>query len=471
MAREASVGAVRRGGIAVALAVLAPTFLLASSFALTPGPIEEIPVGRGVATGVNDQGLVAGQRVDTATGDLVAFVYDLTTGTVTPLPPLGASPSFSIAYFVNSSGLVSGISGALSADIRAVLWDLDAGTVTEVPRLGGDESWGGHLTDAGLVVGQSETSPGGPWHGYVYDTTSGTMTDLGTLGGTDSAAWGINDAGLVVGYSDLPGDAQQVAIVYDPATDTMTPLPSLGGSWAEAGWISNDGIVTGGGATAGDATIEAFVYDVATGQMTTLNPFGGDYATAYGINERGIVVGDADTVSDERRGFAYDTRTGETIDLGPGQGWLTPRDINEQLQWSGATWIAGDDFTPRPVTGVLETIPDPPTGVDAAGCAGSVTVSWSSPAFDGNQPVTGYRVFRDGGLLAEVPADAASALDNSAGAGITYEYRVTAVNAQGESLTSQPATITVPACPVASPTSTPVTVAARPVATTPAFTG
>ena len=59
------------------------------------------------------------------------------------------------------------------------------------------------VNDAGIVVGNSETTDGGgglTTHAFADDLATHTMSDLGTLpGGTSSAATAINADGLVVG--------------------------------------------------------------------------------------------------------------------------------------------------------------------------------------------------------------------------------------------------------------------------------
>lgn len=61
-----------------------------------------------------------------------------------------------------------------------------------------------------------------------------------------------------------------------------------------------------------------------------------------------------------------------------------------------------------------------------------VTVGWGTPGDDGGSPITSYRVYRDGDLLATTDGDARSWVDEGAENGTTHHYAVAAVNASGE---------------------------------------
>lgn len=85
--------------------------------------------------------------------------------------------------------------------------------------------------------------------------------------------------------------------------------------------------------------------------------------------------------------------------------------------------------------------PGEPLEVVADGGNGQVTVTWSAPSFDGGSEVTGYHIY--GGTspgeevrLDSVEAGATSWAHEGLANGQTYYYRVTAVNAFGESAPS-----------------------------------
>jgi fibronectin type 3 domain-containing protein len=84
-----------------------------------------------------------------------------------------------------------------------------------------------------------------------------------------------------------------------------------------------------------------------------------------------------------------------------------------------------------------QTPPSAPQSFLASSGAGSVALSWSAPASNGNSPVTGYVLYRGTASgaetqLAALPASALSYSDTSITAGTTYFYVVTATNAIGE---------------------------------------
>ena len=98
------------------------------------------------------------------------------------------------------------------------------------------------------------------------------------------------------------------------------------------------------------------------------------------------------------------------------------------------------------------TVPAAPT-LTATGGNSAVSLSWSTPG-DGGSPITGYRVTRNGALLASL-GTVTSYVDQTAVPGTPYSYAVAAVNAVGTSPASAPATATattVPGAPVLSAT-------------------
>ncbi len=59
------------------------------------------------------------------------------------------------------------------------------------------------------------------------------------------------------------------------------------------------------------------------------------------INDAGQVAGLADDENDDRHGFAYDTRSGQVLELIPDRGDFLPFDINESGAVSGTVWVDG----------------------------------------------------------------------------------------------------------------------------------
>lgn len=89
------------------------------------------------------------------------------------------------------------------------------------------------------------------------------------------------------------------------------------------------------------------------------------------------------------------------------------------------------------------TAPDGPAVVRAAfGCDSDVTISWDPPGFDGGSPVTGYTVYADDSMLAEVGADTLTYGPTEAGP----DFSVSASNEIGESQPTPVTQATTPGC-------------------------
>jgi hypothetical protein len=90
--------------------------------------------------------------------------------------------------------------------------------------------------------------------------------------------------------------------------------------------------------------------------------------------------------------------------------------------------------------------PSAPTGLAAVAGAGSVFLSWTTPSFDGNSPITGYKVYRGTSPGGEVLLDSVGVgtayTDTAVTNGTTYYYKVSAENALGEGPQSNEASAT-----------------------------
>ena len=117
----------------------------------------------------------------------------------------------------------------------------------------------------------------------------------------------------------------------------------------------------------------------------------------------------------------------------------------------------GESVRSNELSATPMTAPAAPTLNSAAAGNGSVSLAWSAPSSNGGSAVTSYRVYRgiaSNGqvqLTPTVPAvvTATSYTDATAVNGTTYWYKVTAVNAVGESVLSNELSATPMTAPAA----------------------
>jgi chitodextrinase len=105
--------------------------------------------------------------------------------------------------------------------------------------------------------------------------------------------------------------------------------------------------------------------------------------------------------------------------------------------------------TPTGISTLDVTVPSQPAAFTAsAGSSTSVNLAWS--AASDNVGVTGYRLSRNGTLIATLGATVRSYVDNSLTAGTSYSYALVAVDAAGNA--STPATVNTSTLPTVAPT-------------------
>src|SRR6266487_2473446 len=98
-----------------------------------------------------------------------------------------------------------------------------------------------------------------------------------------------------------------------------------------------------------------------------------------------------------------------------------------------------DEGLAAEVSAVPGIVPEAPTGLVAVPGNGQVTLSWAAPASDGGSPVSGYNVYQGTSAGGETgtpvngsPVTATSYTVTGLVNGITYYFKVTAVNGVGE---------------------------------------
>ena len=266
--------------------------------------------------------------------------------------------SYNIAYAINNSGQVVGLSGEC-----AFLWEdsndngqSDPGEMIDLGTLAGEYTEADAINNSGQVVGSSGNLA------FLWEDANGNgqsdpgeIIDLGTLGGSWRRARGINDFGQVVGSS---ASTFRRAFLWEDTDDNgqsdvgeMIDLGTLGGDHSSAFAINNNGQVVGDSElSSGSYNAHAFLWEDLNGnsqsdpgEMIDLDTLGNDYSWAVAINNAGQVVGVLENAGpgDNRRAFLWNSEQG-MVNLNdllpPDSGWtslMAARDINERGQILG----------------------------------------------------------------------------------------------------------------------------------------
>jgi probable HAF family extracellular repeat protein len=212
---------------------------------------------------------------------------------------------------INNAGQIVGIRDTgFGMPYYAYVYDLGSGQMNPLPGLGGTRSQAMAINDAGVVAGSAFTPGDAAWHAVRW--TNGVPLDLGTLGGTHSFAWAVSGAGDVVGESWITGDDASHAFLY--AGGSMHDLGTLGGTGSFAYGINDSGLVVGWASTASGGP-HAFVHDgAAMHDLNDLIPPGSGWVLteATAVNAQGEIAGTG-LLAGERRAFL----------LTPGQAFFT----------------------------------------------------------------------------------------------------------------------------------------------------
>jgi probable HAF family extracellular repeat protein len=326
---------------------------------------------------------------------------------ITDLGTLGGTPS--VAYGINASGQVAGLSYTAGGVRHAFLWQ--NGAMQDLGTFGGGtESQGLAINNSGQVVGWSDSNGATLWqNGSIIDLNSlipptsglqlgvaqginsagsivgqdyhrtdglhsafllgsGGVIDLGTLGGRESNALGINTLGQVVGQADT-GAAGAVPHAFLWQNGVMADLGTLLGGTALgsslAYGINDSGHVVGWSDTTGGGTSHpqhAFLWQ--NGTMTDLGTLGGSGSVAQSINNLDQVVGSSSLTGDtgSRHAFLWQNSTMTDLNslIPANSGWILvePLAINDRGQIVGSGTINGQTHaflvTPPASTGVQD---------------------------------------------------------------------------------------------------------------------
>lgn len=283
--------------------------------------------GSGVATLINNRGLICGQQ----SGSFKAFCYD--RGVLTDLQPL-LGDSITVASGVNDLGQVVGRSYTFDPDgpNHAVIFVNGVAQPLAVASHMSTDA--GDINNIGMIVGSLSDVPGNT---RAYASWLGVVRELGTLGGPSHIdhANGINDRGQVVGFASAPGtppeNGSYVAFLYDKGM--MRALSTPAGADSYAVRINLFGQAVGAIQPYGDQDgVRPVLWE--HGVRRVLNNEAGD---ARDINNLGQVVGGT---YNRAGGFLYHPSTGARdlntlIDPASGYTIVYPQAINDVQQIVG----------------------------------------------------------------------------------------------------------------------------------------
>lgn len=241
----------------------------------------------GVATGINDTGVVAGY-LQMPEGDPRPVVWREGVPTVLDTP-VGVG----YAYAVNKHGQVVGEVEVVDGTWQPALWDEGRLTILDT-----GDGVGGHardINDVGQIAGHLQVGDPGPgWD--AIDPVHAVMWDRGelrVLGPRGSCAWEISDAGIVVGTTPDPdgtvnadGEILPRAVTWHDGE--MTWIDAGEGMTEGLGMAIEDGVGVAISARSGEGP--PFALLVTANGPISLERLG-EMSKPEGINADGVVVG------------------------------------------------------------------------------------------------------------------------------------------------------------------------------------
>ena len=241
-----------------------------------------------IAQAINNNGQIVGLSLTNVSGTFVNHAVQFSNGMLNDLGTLSGSAGSSDATGINDQGQIAGTTSISDGSVsHAFLYS--NGTMQDLGTLpGGNNSTAAAINNNGLIIGQSGSSTGE----FAFQYSNGTMTSLGTLpGGNSSAAQGLNSSGQIVGQSGTSGTEH--AFLYSTGTmhDLGAPSPDEG-SGALA--INDLGQVVGR-ISSNDFGFRAMLYN--NGTMYDLNDrldssgVGWTLTEATAINNYGWIIG------------------------------------------------------------------------------------------------------------------------------------------------------------------------------------
>jgi hypothetical protein len=337
------------------------------------------------------------------------------------------------------------------------------------------------------------TTPTGSWSSIAWSPEANKFVAVG-IGSSNNMIYssdGINWATAPIGINALnaitwsPEKHQFVATgiatipsvtIAPDLTTTSAPVGALG--LTSVKWSKNDNIYV---ATAGGTGLGR-TYSSSDGLNWTINntsPVNGPWNDiTYADDKDLFVIVGTNGVMTSSEGVAWTPRTSplsnllsvtyspensEFVAVGDNGGvQISPDGINWTVvslsttnNWRGIAWSpelsryvgAASTGTNRVLVGLVPKVSNAPSNLAATSSSlVGANLSWLAPSFDGNSAITGYRIERsvNGGAFLTLVTNISGTTfqDTGLNPDVTYKYRVFAVNAMGESVASNEATLT-----------------------------
>lgn len=269
--------------------------------------LEPLPGGHMLAVSLNDHGEVTGHSG--AVSNYHAFVWSQTTGTEN-IDTLRFD--LSVGMKINNVREVAGVGTHFhnQQPISTVFRYRASTGMEDLGSLGGRFGEVIDMNDSGIVIGNWESSPGEPWHGFVYTDQHG-FVELGGQHGEGSHVTDVNNVGEVTGYFYTRYYRESWGFLW--VDGVMQPLGSLGGQETRPYYLNEQTVIVGDSSTASGA-LHAFVVEPG-GAMIDLHtlPYA-ESSTATWITDGGHVYGTWSSASVEAGGFYWDAARG-TLDM------------------------------------------------------------------------------------------------------------------------------------------------------------
>jgi probable HAF family extracellular repeat protein len=351
------------------------------------------------AYGINNNNVVTGRAQPGQTHGQ-AFVWSVPAGR-TILPTL-AGTATGAGYAINDSGMVTGLSAALSPTSNRAWRRATQNTLANLADdvaidvglkvAGSTSSRGMAINSAGAVVGYG--SIGGVSTGFYWDGVSASAQIIYAPPGGSNAGWlnaGINDSGLCVGYNQVGGDHSTIFHPGDATATDINPqikavLVPTDDMSSRALGVNNAGQIVGYFQPGMNVEGKPYLYNDSTHiyDLGSAMTWGSGMGHAHAINSTGTVVGYGRLNDGNYHAFVWtpttpNGTTGTMVDLNS-LGFVVPSGYYLQQAWSvnNAGSIVGQMFNGTAYRAfALIAVPEPSTLLLAAsGLVGLLVYAW-----------------------------------------------------------------------------------------------